>query len=64
MATLGLRHRITRRESRDAAGHRARRRGCLTVAEIPTTMMMMWTKTKRTKTGLTDRRSVCEPDEN
>jgi hypothetical protein len=26
------RHRITRRESRDAAGHRARRRGCLTVA--------------------------------
>ena len=34
--------------------------------EIPTTMMMMmmWTKTKRTKTSLTDRRSVCEPDEN
>jgi len=32
--------------------------------EIPTTMMMMWAKTKRTKTSLTDRRSVCEPDEN
>ena len=32
--------------------------------EIPITVMMMWTKTKRTKTSLTDRRSVCEPDEN